>query len=210
MTALRDRVEEIVRAHAPAHVGGVAALTAWLELVAKWNRKIDLTAARDDAALAELGVLDAAVIANQLEFKADSRARVVDVGTGFGAPGLALALLRDDLDVTLVEPLGKRASFLRTCIGATAVADRVRVVEATGEAVASRGERFDAAISRATLAPEAWLALGDSLAPHGPVVLLLAREPAPTIAARSVAWDVAYQTRAGAPRHAVALAHVAC
>ena len=45
-------------------------------------------------------------------------ARVVDVGTGAGAPGLALALLRPDLRVTLVEPLGKRAAFLRTVLGA--------------------------------------------------------------------------------------------
>ncbi|MFI5300687.1 MAG: RsmG family class I SAM-dependent methyltransferase [Polyangiales bacterium] len=186
------------------------ALATWLELVARWNRKIDLTAARDDAALAELGVLDAAVIANHLDLQRDPRARVVDVGTGFGAPGLALALLRADLDLTLVEPLGKRASFLRTCLGATKIADRARVVEATGAAVVATGDRFDAAISRATLAPAAWLALGEALSPSGPVVLLLAREPAPASASRAIAWDVSYETSSGAPRRAVALAHAAC
>ncbi|WP_436623600.1 RsmG family class I SAM-dependent methyltransferase [Sorangium sp. So ce136] len=43
--------------------------------------------------------------------------RVVDIGAEAGTPGLPLALLRPDLDVTLVEPLQKRVAFLRTATG---------------------------------------------------------------------------------------------
>ena len=91
--------------------------------------------------------------------------RVVDVGTGAGAPGLALAFARDDLQVTLVEPLGKRVSFLRTVLGAAGRTD-VRIERGRGDAVAGRGA-FDVAVSRATLAPAAWLGLGTDLVVPG-------------------------------------------
>ena len=40
-------------------------------------------------------------------------ARVIDIGSGAGFPGLPLAILRRDVDLTALEPRGKRASFLR-------------------------------------------------------------------------------------------------
>src|SRR4051794_21721280 len=86
------------------------ALARWLDALAEWNAKIDLTAAKEPHALAWLMLADAMMLAPQVA----KGARVVDVGTGAGAPGLALAILRPDLRVTLAEPLGKRAAFLRT------------------------------------------------------------------------------------------------
>lgn len=175
-------------------------LVRWLDLVRTWNRKIDLTAAKTDDDLAELGVLDAMHIAARVAREGGS---VVDVGSGFGAPGVGLAILRPDLKVKLVEPLGKRATFLRTVIGALSLTARVEVLESKGEAVADAGTHFDAAISRATLPPDEWLALGDRLAPRGEVVALLARDPPPQHVGRALSFRVDYQTRAGAPRVAV-------
>jgi 16S rRNA (guanine527-N7)-methyltransferase len=39
--------------------------------------------------------------------------RLIDIGSGNGSPGLVLALLRDDLEVTLLEPRARRWAFLR-------------------------------------------------------------------------------------------------
>jgi len=184
----------------PLTAGAAQLLVRWLEHVSAWNRKIDLTAAKNSVELAELGVLDAAIIARRI-----GEGTLVDVGTGFGAPGLAVSLLRSDLDVTLVEPLAKRASFLRTMIGALGLAPRVRVHEGKGEALASKGATFATAISRATLAPEEWAKLGATLAPHGEVVVLVARSAVPVIEGRTLDWQVDYATEAGAPRTAAAL-----
>lgn len=85
------------------------ALGVWLDALAEWNAKIDLTAAKDERALAWLMLADAMMLARAMP----ANATVVDVGTGAGAPGLALAILRPDLRVTLCEPLAKRAAFLR-------------------------------------------------------------------------------------------------
>jgi len=55
-------------------------------------------------------------------------ARVVDVGSGAGLPGLALAIRRPDLYVDLVESLRRRTDFLAEVVGELGLSDRVRVV----------------------------------------------------------------------------------
>ena len=167
----------------------VAKLRGWLDAIATWNARIDLTAARDAKELVDLMVADALV----LSAATPAGARVVDVGSGAGAPGLGIAILRPDLRVRLVEPLQKRVAFLRTVLGTLGLPNAT-VLRDRGEALADRGERFDVAIARATLPPPEWLALGARLAaPGGSVWVLLAREPAPTLPDWACVEDRAYR-----------------
>ncbi len=117
----------------------------------------------------------------------------IDVGTGAGAPGLALAVLRPDLDVTLVEPLVKRGAFLRTVLG-TLDLPRVSLETRRGEEVASLyGAAWDVALARATLAPGAWLELARRLLKQGGVAwVFLAREANPVNEALSRTDEVPY------------------
>jgi len=162
----------------------LAKIAAWIELVEAWGKKIDLTAARSAAELVDLMVADASVLAGAI---AGDRT-VVDVGSGAGAPGLPLALLRPDLRLTLVEPMQKRAALLRLAVGQLDVADRVAIAQQRGEQLVLR---FDVAISRATLPPAAWLALGAELADE--VWVLLAREPDPAHEGWRAAETLAYR-----------------
>ena len=155
-----------VEAPEPAQLGSL------LRLVITWNRKIDLTAARSADELVDLMFADAAVLAQQSE----ATGRWVDVGSGCGAPGLSLALLAPELEMTLVEPRAKRVAFLRTAV-ATLGCERVRVVRARSENLDDDG--FEVAVARATLPPPAWLAEGARLA--GAVWVLLARDDAPSL-----------------------------
>ena len=174
-------------------------IATWLELLQQWNARIDLTAARTDDELVDLMLADALVLAPRLP----ADARLVDVGTGAGAPGLALALLRPDLRVTLVEPLGKRAAFLRTVVGAVERAG-VAIERVRGEALEGR-RAWDVAVSRATLGPKAWLDLAVTLAaPGGSVWVLLAKDEAPAHPRVVVEEDLAYTwPLTGASRRAV-------
>lgn len=178
----------------------LARLRAWLDAIASWNARVDLTAARSKEELVDLMVADALLISAH----SPENARVVDVGTGAGAPGLALALLRPDLDLTLVEPLQKRVAFLRTVIG-TLAASNVQVIRDRGQSLADRGERFDIALARATLPPPAWLALGVRLiVPAGAVWVLLAREAPPALPDLRIDLDETYRwPLTGAERRAV-------
>jgi 16S rRNA (guanine527-N7)-methyltransferase len=189
-----------VTASSPSRPG----LDTWLTLLRQWNARIDLTAARSDAELEDLMLADAAVLATASIGDAlllPPAARVVDVGTGAGAPGLGLALLRPDLKVTLVEPLAKRVSFLRTVIGTLGRTDIV-VLRERGEDLAKKSSgAWDVAISRATLAPTTWVPLGLTLASSA--WALLAKEAPPEIAGATLTDDIDYAwPRPGAARRA--------
>ena len=161
----------------PITSDALAGLRGWLDAIASWNARIDLTAARSAGELVDLMVADALV----LSAATPQGLRLVDIGSGAGAPGLGIAILRPDLRVTLVEPLQKRVAFLRTVVGTLGLTN-VTVLRDRGEALADRGETFDVALARATLPPPEWLALGARLAsPTGSVWVLLAREAPPTL-----------------------------
>ncbi len=72
-------------------------------------------------------------------------ARVADVGSGAGLPGLVLALARPDLHITLIEPLLRRTTFLGEVVAELGLT-RVEVVRARAEDVE---ETFDVVTSRA-------------------------------------------------------------
>lgn len=107
-------------------------------------------------------------------------ARVCDVGSGAGLPGIGLAVVRPDLDVTLLEPLARRTAFLdRTVehLGLSAVhVVRGRAtggdppaVDADGAAV--RVGQFDVVLARAVAALDRLLPWLVALARPGGVVL---------------------------------------
>jgi 16S rRNA (guanine527-N7)-methyltransferase len=178
-------------------------IATWLDLLKTWNARIDLTAAKTDDDLVELMLADALVLAARIP----RGVSVVDIGSGAGAPAMALALARPDLRVTMIEPLGKRVSFLRTVLGTVGRTD-VRLESARGEDAIRRGETWDVAISRATLAPPEWLAMGARLVGRpGSVWVLVANDEPPTHEGASLAETVAYEKVSGggapAPRRAL-------
>ena len=73
-------------------------------------------------------------------------ARLLDIGSGAGLPGLPLAIVRPDLAVTLLEPRGKRAAFLRHAVRAVPVANAL-ILEERVEKLAVAG--YDVATVRA-------------------------------------------------------------
>lgn len=147
-----------------------ALLQQWLDELVRWNRTHDLTAARSGGELVDLMLADAMVLSRVTA----KGAAVVDVGSGAGAPGLPLALLRPDLAMTLVEPLQKRVAFMRLVLASVHRLD-VTVIGSRAEVLGDAG--WDVAISRATLPPPEWLSLGARLVrPGGEVVALLAQD----------------------------------
>lgn len=73
-------------------------------------------------------------------------ARVVDVGSGAGLPGLPLAILRPDLEVTLLDSLARRSEFLTLAVEELGLGERVSVVRARAE---EHDGHYDAVVSRA-------------------------------------------------------------
>lgn len=72
--------------------------------------------------------------------------RVADVGSGAGLPGLPLAIVRPDLEVTLIEPLLRRSNFLTLAVEELGLQDRVTVLRGRAE---ETKQRFDVVTCRA-------------------------------------------------------------
>lgn len=101
-------------------------------------------------------------------------ARVVDLGSGAGLPGLVLAVARPDVDVTLVEPLLRRTTFLEEVCADLAPLGLDNVTVVRGRAEALHGERtFDVVTARALAPLERLLGWGMPLVdPHGALVAM--------------------------------------
>lgn len=83
---------------------------------------------REAPRLWERHILNCAVIGEVMV----NGARVVDIGSGAGLPGIPLALARPDLDITLIEPLLRRVTYLRETIDTLGL-DNVTVVRGRAE-----------------------------------------------------------------------------
>ncbi|QUR69482.1 16S rRNA (guanine(527)-N(7))-methyltransferase RsmG [Mycobacterium spongiae] len=93
-------------------------------------------------------LLNCAVVGELL----DPGARVVDIGSGAGLPGLPLAIARPDLRVVLLEPLLRRTEFLREAVAELGLAVEVVRGRAEDPGVRDQLGASDAAVSRAVAA----------------------------------------------------------
>lgn len=92
----------------------VESLQHYLTLIAKWNRVYNLTAVRELAEMQTLHLLDSlSAVAPLRRHLAGRAARLLDVGSGAGLPGVVFAIANPEWTVTCVDTVGKKASFIR-------------------------------------------------------------------------------------------------
>lgn len=96
-------------------------IVRYLDLLAAWNERTNLTAARTAAARFDLLVRPVAAAAPRLV-----AGTLLDLGSGNGSPGLVLAALRPDVAATLLEPRQRRWAFLREAARAMGLVVDVR------------------------------------------------------------------------------------
>ena len=97
---------------------------------------------------------------------------VVDIGSGAGLPGIPLAIARDDLTITLVEPLERRVTFLLEMVDSLALT-RCRVVRGRADEVVAQCGGADVVTSRAVAPLHRLAAWSTPLARDGGIVLAL-------------------------------------
>lgn len=94
-------------------------------------------------------VLNCAVVADPEHGWVPQGARVVDVGSGAGLPGLVWAMARPDISVICLEPLLRRSDFLTSVVADLGLSDRVEVLRGRAEDVRQTWTAVDVATSRA-------------------------------------------------------------
>ncbi len=161
--ALRLPVDEAAR----------ALLERYADRLLAWNRKVNLTAITAPAEVAEKHLVDSLALLPAL---AGART-LLDVGSGAGLPGVAVACARRDLTVTCCDSVAKKVAFVKAVAAELGVDVRAVAVRAEGRPEEERLPRADAVVSRAFAEPEAWVPLGARyLAEGGTLLAMLGRE----------------------------------
>lgn len=146
----------------------------FLALLNKWSASVNLVGTRDPDAIARFHLADSLALVPHL---GDAR-RVIDVGSGAGLPGAALAIARPDLEVTALEPVHKKHAFLAAVRRELGLSRFHPLAERDEQYLArSDFQPHDAAVSRATWELPEWLARGARLVrPGGRVLGMEGRE----------------------------------
>lgn len=117
-------------------------LLNYVALIHKWNKVHNLTAVRDPAEMITLHLLDSLSVLPHINVK-----RLLDVGSGAGLPGIPLAICLPELQVTVLDSIEKKASFMRQAKAELGLANLEVVCGRVEQFKPS--ELFDVIISRA-------------------------------------------------------------
>jgi 16S rRNA (guanine527-N7)-methyltransferase len=118
----------------------VEQLLDYLELLSRWNAAYNLTAVRDPLAMVTSHLLDSLAVAHLVRGE-----RLADIGSGAGLPGIPLAILSPERQVTLIDANGKKTRFLREVVRAL----RLVNVRIEGQRVENVSGEFDTVTARA-------------------------------------------------------------
>ena len=122
-----------------------AKLCAFGEAVVEQNKVMNLTAITEPDQVAKLHLLDSISILTVQDLAGK---RVIDVGCGAGFPGVPLKIACPGMELTLLDSLGKRMTWLEQILPQLGV-DATCITARAEEAVLTRREQYDFATSRA-------------------------------------------------------------
>ena len=161
-------------------------LQRYLALVQKWNKVYNLTALRDPADMLTHHLFDSlsaiAPLQRQLAQMGIplAQARLLDVGSGAGLPGVVMAVCCPTLAVACVDTVGKKAAFVQQ----VALELRLPNLRGVHARVESLTEQFDVVSSRAFASLVDFTTWSRAaLAPHGVWLAMKGKHPADEIAA---------------------------
>ncbi len=116
-------------------------------LLKEWNEKINLTAITNDKDIVIKHFIDSLTIEKYIP----RGAKLIDIGTGAGFPGVPLKIVRSDVDVVLLDSLNKRVKFLKEIIDRCEL-NNIIAIHGRAEEIAHEAnyrEKFDIVTARA-------------------------------------------------------------
>lgn len=118
-------------------------------LLQEWNEKINLTAITEDEEVIKKHFIDCIKAFSENQFK--EAKTLIDVGTGAGFPGLPIAIMKEDLNITLLDSLNKRVNFLNIVKNSLNLTNVTTIHSRAEDGARNKElrEKFDIATSRA-------------------------------------------------------------
>ena len=154
---------------------------AYISLLLKWNEKVNLTTITSPAEMLSRHFGESLFALPYIPGGADS---LLDVGSGAGFPGLVIKAARPQLDVTLMDPILKKVTFLKE---AARTLGRIVRVEARRTEDGPLDVKFDCVTSRAVrMDPDRLLWANSALSAKGALLVWLGSEDASKLATSSL------------------------
>jgi 16S rRNA (guanine527-N7)-methyltransferase len=160
-------------------------LLAYLDLLQKWNRVYNLTAVREPTEMLTHHLLDSlAAVVPLRRHTGGKTARLLDVGSGGGLPGVVIAVTCPEIAVSCVDTVGKKAAFIQQA-AATLKLPNLRGLHARVESLGTEEDGgFDVVCSRAFASlPDFTTWSKAALKPSGVWMAMKGKHPAEEMAA---------------------------
>jgi 16S rRNA (guanine527-N7)-methyltransferase len=162
-------------------------LLAYGVLILKWNKVYNLTALRDPATVMTHHLLDSLSVIAPLQRERPGVTRLLDVGSGAGLPGVMIAIMRPDVDVTCLDAVAKKTAFVQQ-VAAELKLPNLRGLHARVETLAGA---YDVISSRAFASlPDFYNGSMQLLAEAGVWLAMKGKVPADELAALPPGVDV--------------------
>ena len=120
-------------------------LNTYMEMLLEWNEKINLTAITKPEEIVEKHFYDCILPLSENLI----HGRTADVGSGAGFPGIVWKIVKPELPLVLIEPTGKRCTFLNAVIRQLELEDIAVVNQRSEDFVKQEREAFDTVSARA-------------------------------------------------------------
>ncbi|WDP88768.1 MAG: 16S rRNA (guanine(527)-N(7))-methyltransferase RsmG [Desulfobacter sp.] len=146
-----------------------------------WNKKINLTAIRGTAAMAEKHFVDTVCACPLMDDCSPWTGRIMDMGTGGGFPAIPLKILNPGMAVTMVDSVRKKVNFLNHVVRTLGLENIAAVHDRVEELAKNEGHAngYDAVISRGFADLEKFVALARPMLRPGGVIYAMKGEHAP-------------------------------
>lgn len=143
----------------------LARFQLYIDTLLLWRNRLSLTAAATPAAIVRSHIVDSLSLCRFIR----PAMRVVDLGSGAGFPGIPLAIVCEDAQVSLVEARRKKANFLREIIRKLQLTN-AEVIEERAEQLA---EAWDIVVSRAVWRLPSFLDVSEHLLRPGGIAIAM-------------------------------------
>ena len=177
----------------------------YLDHLKVWSQSINLTAITRDEDIIIKHFVDS--LAGLVPDPIAPGARLIDVGTGAGFPGIPLKIVRPDLRIVLVEPVQKKVSFLYSLVGRLRLPD-IQIHHGTFQEfmrVFRADDLFSRVTTRALKSEVVLRAAKDVLGEDGKAILYLARPLSEAVTGWSTVKDYSYSLPGGHGRRVISI-----
>lgn len=130
----------------PVHSDLLNQFKVYYQLLLEWNKRIPLISRTDESRIVTRHFLESIGLLTVVHFPL--HARVLDIGSGGGFPGLPLKIVRPDLEMILIESKAKKARFLEKVVEELGLSG-IQIIPARVECLQNRINGFEIAVSRA-------------------------------------------------------------